>query len=283
MQTVVVPKCKRKRKRTPKQSFGFESTSRGPHNMASNVETNLRELLVHLRMQQEADPGKRMSTDAGNARQGLDLQCLSKVKYIAAPRTNPNDKCKRVSTDKCNISPSKSAEGEDSFTADEAFMNDDPERKLAELDETDTMKQLRDVLWQNASSEENDYFASSDRFQHPRQNQPGPLYKISWTTPQDFKLYTKTCIRLCTITAPTTKTTFTTTSPPRHRLMYEEKTRAFLLGARPRPKPAPHRRYALLPTKAEEKLRALLKQLPGECTRGVNQKHPDPRPRSDHV
>ncbi|KAH8038947.1 hypothetical protein HPB51_004059 [Rhipicephalus microplus] len=53
MSTVIVPK--RDRRRKPKQLFGFESTSRPPDNTPpSNAETDLRKLLVHLRMQQEA-------------------------------------------------------------------------------------------------------------------------------------------------------------------------------------------------------------------------------------
>ncbi|KAH8037234.1 hypothetical protein HPB51_009677 [Rhipicephalus microplus] len=59
MSTVVVPKCKRRRKRKPMQTFGFKSTSRGPDNMPpSNAETDLRKLLAHLRMQQEAVRGE---------------------------------------------------------------------------------------------------------------------------------------------------------------------------------------------------------------------------------
>ncbi|KAH7985464.1 hypothetical protein HPB51_026822 [Rhipicephalus microplus] len=52
--TVIVPKRKMGTKQKPKRSFGFESTSRGPDNKPSNMETDLLELLVHFRMQQES-------------------------------------------------------------------------------------------------------------------------------------------------------------------------------------------------------------------------------------
>ncbi|KAH8036327.1 hypothetical protein HPB51_024893 [Rhipicephalus microplus] len=56
--TFIVPKRKMGKKQKTKHSFGFESTSRGPDNKPSNKETELLELLVHFRMQQESCHGE---------------------------------------------------------------------------------------------------------------------------------------------------------------------------------------------------------------------------------
>ncbi|KAH8037957.1 hypothetical protein HPB51_019309 [Rhipicephalus microplus] len=155
--TASVPKRKRSRARMPKQSFSFETTRRGPDNTPpSRVKTDLRKLPVHFRMKHEADQGERQSTDAGNARQGLRSQCLAKASNIATPRTKLNDKSKRLGTDRGDMSPSKPAEREDGFIAGEVLLHDSQKPKLAELDAVDIRRELRNVLQEHGSSEEDD-------------------------------------------------------------------------------------------------------------------------------
>ncbi|KAH8026204.1 hypothetical protein HPB51_017102 [Rhipicephalus microplus] len=139
----------------PKHSFGFESTSRGPDNKPSKMETYLLELLVHFRMQQESHHRKRQSTEVGNASQGLDYKCHSKDTTTTTSRTMSNSKCKRPGAGKSIISSSKSAEEEDEFKADEIFDHETRRPKLTKQGAVD-MTQLRDFLRENGPSEEHD-------------------------------------------------------------------------------------------------------------------------------
>ncbi|KAH8033483.1 hypothetical protein HPB51_013286 [Rhipicephalus microplus] len=128
--TVIVPKCKRKTKQKPKPSFGFESTSRGPDNKPSNMETDLLELLVHFRTQQESQ---------------------HEAKNTTTSRMMSSSKCKRLSAGKSKISSSKSAKGDD-----EAFDHDTRKPKLTKQSAVDIITQLRDFLRENGPSEEHD-------------------------------------------------------------------------------------------------------------------------------
>ncbi|KAH7971556.1 hypothetical protein HPB51_027103 [Rhipicephalus microplus] len=154
--TVIVPKRKMGTKQKPKHSFGFESTSRGPYNKPSNVETGRLDLLVHFRMQQESPHGKRQSTEVQNASQGLDSKCPSKDKKATTLWTMSNSKCKRLGAGKSNISSPKSAQGEDEFKVDEVFDHETPRLKVTKQGAVDIMTQRRNFLQENAPSKEHD-------------------------------------------------------------------------------------------------------------------------------
>ncbi|KAH8033209.1 hypothetical protein HPB51_008419 [Rhipicephalus microplus] len=148
---VIVPKRKRKPTQQPKLSFGFESTSRGPDNKRSNMETDLLELLVHFRTQQESQHGKLQSTEARNGSQELYSKCDSKAKNTTTSRTMSSRECKPLSAGTSNISSSKLAEGDD-----EAFDHDTRKPKLTKQGAIDIITQLRDFLRENGPSEEHD-------------------------------------------------------------------------------------------------------------------------------
>ncbi|KAH8025629.1 hypothetical protein HPB51_010690 [Rhipicephalus microplus] len=137
-------------------SFGFESTSRGPDNKPSTMETDLLELFVHFRMQQESHHGKRHSTEVRITRRGLDSKCHSKDKKTTASRTMSNSNSKRPGAGKFIISSSKLAEEEDEFKGDEVFDHETGRSKLTKQGAVDIMTQLRDFLRVNSPSEEHD-------------------------------------------------------------------------------------------------------------------------------
>ncbi|KAH8034226.1 hypothetical protein HPB51_021896 [Rhipicephalus microplus] len=115
------------------------------------METDLLELLVHFRMQQESQHGKRLSTEARNGSQGLDSKCHSKAKNTTTSWTLSSSKCKRLSAGKSNISSSESAEADD-----KAFDHDTLKPKLTKQGSVDIITQLRDFWRKNGPSEEQD-------------------------------------------------------------------------------------------------------------------------------
>ncbi|KAH8034109.1 hypothetical protein HPB51_020126 [Rhipicephalus microplus] len=125
--------------------------SEGPDNKPSNMETDLLELLVHFRTQQESQHGKRLPTEARNESQGLDSKCHSKAKNTTTSRTMSGRQCKRLSAGKSKISLSKSAEGND-----EAFDHDTQKPKLTKEGVVDIITRLRDFLRENGPSEEHE-------------------------------------------------------------------------------------------------------------------------------